>query len=300
MKRLRAGTTGEVLADYVDEHLSRMRWEDVRLRRGEAGAVHHLRIEARRLRSALATYRCVLEPGSSKGLSADLKWLGGVLAEARDAEVLGERLTALASAQPEALRWGPVTQRIRDTMLASFESGRAEAECALDSERYFRLLDRLEQFTASPPFSDTAQDAPRRVLPRLLSADVARVRKRRDEAAGSSPGHDRDLALHEVRKAAKRLRYGAESAMPVFGTRAIRLAQAATSLQEVLGEHQDTVVAREVLREMGLRAHVEGDDGFTFGLLYGLECARAEVSEREYSTVMGDLVAGSVTGWLDH
>ena len=55
---------------------------------------------------------------------------------------------------------------------------------------------------------------------------------------------ERDEWYHEIRKAAKRLRYAAESVEPAFGAPATTLAEAAEDLQEVLGEHQDSVVAR--------------------------------------------------------
>jgi len=47
------------------------------------------------------------------------------------------------------------------------------------------------------------------------------------------------------------------------------------AVQEVLGEHQDSVVARGELRTLGVAASADGDSGFTFGLLYGHEQVRA-------------------------
>ena len=39
----------------------------------------------------------------------------------------------------------------------------------------------------------------------------------------------------------------------------------------MLGDHQDAAVARPVLRELGANAHLEGGNGFTFGVLYQQE-----------------------------
>jgi hypothetical protein len=39
----------------------------------------------------------------------------------------------------------------------------------------------------------------------------------------------------------------------------------------LLGDHQDSAVARPVLRELGATAYLEGGNGFTFGLLYQQE-----------------------------
>ena len=43
------------------------------------------------------------------------------------------------------------------------------------------------------------------------------------------------------------------------------------SVQELLGDHQDSVVTAPVLREFGAQAQVEGGNGFTFGTLHAAE-----------------------------
>jgi CHAD domain-containing protein len=58
-----------------------------------------------------------------------------------------------------------------------------------------------------------------------------------------------DEALHATRIRAKRVRYAAEAVAPVFGKPARAFARAAATLQDVLGEHQDAVVASAWLRE---------------------------------------------------
>ncbi len=65
-------------------------------------------------------------------------------------------------------------------------------------------------------------------------------------AAGSAPT---DQQLHQIRIAAKRLRYAAEAAEPVVGKRARRVASAAERLQTQLGDHHDAVVAEAWLRD---------------------------------------------------
>ncbi len=299
-KRLgRNDATGLLLTKYLSEQVARLKQEDLRLRVGDAEGVHQMRIAARRLRSALATYRDVLAPGSAEGLRADLKWLGGVLAPARDAQVLRERLGELVQRQPAELVLGAVAQRIDDELGATFKSGRSEAELALAGKRYFRFLDRLDAFTSAPPFSEEAEQPVRRGVPRLLQADLKRVRKRHRAVEDAADQHARDLAHHEVRKAAKRLRYAAETARPVFGKRAKRLGKRAKRIQQVLGEHQDTVVARATLRELGVRAHLAGENGFTFGRLHALEQTRAAELETEYPPLLDDLPTRKLRTWLD-
>ena len=72
-----------------------------------------------------------------------------------------------------------------------------------------------------------------------------------------------------MRIEAKRVRYTCEALAPVLGKRASRLARAANELQDVLGEHQDAVVAGD-----WLRAHSAADGvvtAFTVGELAALE-----------------------------
>ena len=39
------------------------------------------------------------------------------------------------------------------------------------------------------------------------------------------------------------------------------------AVQSVLGDHQDAVTARAVARDIGLQAHLAGENAFSFGLL---------------------------------
>jgi CHAD domain-containing protein len=69
-------------------------------------------------------------------------------------------------------------------------------------------------------------------------------------------------------------------------------------LQEVLGEHQDAVVTRDMLRDIGGRAHLAGENGFTYGFLAGLEQARGEQAREAYADVLSDTSSHKVRRWL--
>ena len=47
-------------------------------------------------------------------------------------------------------------------------------------------------------------------------------------------------------------------------------------VQSVLGEHQDAVLARQAARDLGIGAHLAGENAFTYGLLYERELHHAE------------------------
>jgi len=48
------------------------------------------------------------------------------------------------------------------------------------------------------------------------------------------------------------------------------------------GGHQDSVVARQRLRQLGAQSFLHGENGFTFGLLHGIERLHAEHAEQEF------------------
>jgi CHAD domain-containing protein len=83
------------------------------------------------------------------------------------------------------------------------------------------------------------------------------------------------VALHQARKSARRARYAAEAARPAIGRPARRFARQMKKVQSVLGEHQDAVIARQAARELGIGAHLAGENAFTYGLLYEREAHQA-------------------------
>lgn len=76
--------------------------------------------------------------------------------------------------------------------------------------------------------------------------------------------------------------HAAEAAQPIMGKRAARLIAAAHKIQQLLGEHQDSVVTRDLLQRLGINAHVAGENSFTFGRLHGLEQAAAAHFEAKF------------------
>ncbi len=73
---------------------------------------------------------------------------------------------------------------------------------------------------------------------------LARTARPPFPAVPGAPG--RDTAIHEARKATKWARYAAEAAVPAVGSTTKRQATKAKELQQLLGDHHDSVVARMV------------------------------------------------------
>ncbi|MET0864395.1 MAG: CYTH and CHAD domain-containing protein [Nakamurella sp.] len=293
---------GDVVQAHLLEQVDAMLGRDGQARRDEPDGVHKMRVATRRLRSALATFRPLLDRTVTDPLRDELKWIAGELGGARDAEVLRTRLLEQVSAEPGDLVLGPISSRIEVELSSDHRKAHDELLLALDSPRYYDLLDRLEDLVLTPPFTELADGRADKVLTKRVRKAFQRV----DRLVAAGPGDaavidgvsSRDHWFHEIRKAAKRLRYAAESVEPAFGSDAATLAEAAENLQEVLGEHQDSVVARAALRDLGARIHLDGDNAFTIGRLHALEQARGDQALTEFEPAWSALSKKKVLGWL--
>ncbi|MEU6892144.1 CYTH and CHAD domain-containing protein [Streptomyces sp. NPDC046557] len=259
--------------------------QDPAVRRELPDSVHQMRVATRRLRSALATYSPVLDRTATDPLRAELRWLAGELGADRDQEVLRERLRTRLGEVDVTLLLGPVRARLRVWDTARRAETRLRVLAALDSQRYLTLLDSLDALLADPPLRRAAARPAEKVLAKAVRRDHDRLARRIERALTQDPGHPRDLALHQARKAAKRARYAADAAAPALGKRAEHLAKATKKVQTLLGDHQDSVVAREALRGLAVQAAGAGETAFTWGLLHGREEALAERYERELPKV---------------
>jgi CHAD domain-containing protein len=281
------------VADQVD----RLHEQDARFRAGLPESVHRLRIAARTLRSALTTFGPVLDRPATDPVREELRWLGQELAPARDAQVLREHLIELTATEPPELVMGPVATRIDDELGADHESGLAKADEAINSERYLQLLDTLDELLADPPLRPGAAKPARKVARRLLARDLERLRRAVGDIAEASGQAERDAAYHEARKKAKRLRYAAEASGSTLGKRARALGKDAKRVQKILGTHQDAVTARGRLRELGVQAHLAGENGFTYGRLHALEQTRAERAEADFESAWATFCRKQVRRW---
>ena len=114
---------------------------------------------------------------------------------------------------------------------------------ALQGERYSDLVAALKASIAEPAIKEEAWESCRTALPPLVAAAWRRLKSGSRELDQGAA----DADFHEVRKSAKRARYTAELIAPALGRRAERRAKRfirlTTKVQDVLGEHQDAIVA---------------------------------------------------------
>ena len=287
----------DVVHAHLTEQVDAVIERDPQSRADEPDGVHKMRVATRRLRSALASFRPLLDRAQTDPIRGELKWIAGELGAARDAEVLRSRLLDEIADESDELVLGPIAARISNELHADHRKAHGELIGALNSERYFRLLDRLDGMVADPPFTEVGDRKAGKVLTRCVRKSYRRVTRLVRAGAPDDPAR-RDEWYHEIRKAAKRLRYAGESVAPAFGKPADDLAKRAEDLQEMLGEHQDSVVARAALRDLGVRLHLDGDNAFTIGRLHALEQTRGDRAIAEFDRAWATLSDPATTGWL--
>lgn len=267
---------------------------DVAVRRDAPDSVHQMRVTARRLRSALKTFGPLLDPEWAISLRAELKWLADSLAGARDNEVLLERLIRDLDDLPEPLVIGPVRARIEQVVGGDLQAGGGKALEALRSERYIVLLERLIDGAWEPMTSPAGEATVGEALPGLVTAAWDQLAKgARRLSKSSATDHD----WHQVRIEAKQLRYTCEAVAPMFGKPARELARHAELLQEVLGEHQDAIMAADVLHSMAT-ARAGGSIAFTLGLLHSRQTDAAESARAEFRREWATASRPRLRRWL--
>ena len=202
-------------------------------------SLHDMRVGVRRLRALLRAGRELVATDTGE-LDDRLKELGRVLGEVRDLDVLLARLDA------EAAELGGEDVERAGSLLATLRTerscSRSRLLAALRSDEYLALLDDTTRTIDELEPSGSAV-----TLDELADEAFARLRK----AVRKLPDAPADEELHAVRKKGKRARYAAELAgrqKPV---------KRAKKLQDVLGEHQDAVVAAARLRQLAAGAAPE-------------------------------------------
>jgi CHAD domain-containing protein len=274
-----------------------LRHQDPWVRHDAPEAVHDLRVSVRRLRHGLASYRTFLDPEQTEPLREELRWLADLLGGPRDAEVLVRLLRGLVDREPESLVRGPVRARIEGDFLRRYDETRAGLLAAMDSDRYFDLVDRLQALADQPPWSDAAAKKAGRALSQALDDDWKRLRGRVLRAAEArSSGTEEPGDLHDVRKAAKRVRYAAEALVPLPGKGAVRMVRVHERMQDALGDHHDDAEAQAALLRLADAARAAGEDTFTYGLLH----ARLQARSADHVAAFDDAWQDSITARARH
>jgi CHAD domain-containing protein len=232
--------------------------QDPRVRADEPDSVHAMRIVVRKLRSVLRTYRTVLDRTTVDTLRQRLRVFGAALGAARDSEVRRDRAIDHLESSTAVNRTG--LKRVADRYAQAYAAAHERAAGLLDSEDYFRLLDDLDVLSRQPPAGRRATENAVEVLRRGIRTDLRRLKQL--AAANEQPELRPDALLllrHDVRKAARRLRYSAEAAREfapsAFGAETLALAELGHTIQSELGEQRDSQLFAVLLRDEATDAY---------------------------------------------
>jgi CHAD domain-containing protein len=250
----------------------------------DSECVHRMRVATRRARAALRTASGVLEQEREEKLRAELAWLGGVLGDVRDLDVLIAHLQAEADTLEPAER--AALKPLFSRLAADRRKARTSLLRALKGARYRRLLDELAETAVGQPTLNG-----RVKLDKRAGKEFDRLVK----AMHTLPSEPTDEELHRVRKLGKRARYAAELTEPLAPRKTATFVKRAKTFQDVTGEHQDAAVAEEKLRE--LVADAGGAASFAAGQLAERERVRRVSARAQLPKAWKDLERAGQQAW---
>ncbi|MGY1669190.1 CYTH and CHAD domain-containing protein [Geodermatophilus sp. SYSU D00710] len=289
---------GDVVLAHLRQQVAQVRAQDLPVRLDAPDAVHKMRVATRRLRSALTTFKPLFDPAVVRPLRDELKWLAAELGAARDAEVMSDRVRTAVHAESTGPSVAAGADATRAELDAAYRAAHDRVLAELDGDRYHRILTSLQELVEQPPLRKPARARASKTLPALVARTFDRVRDLVEAAQGLPAGAEQEELWHDARKAAKQSRYAAESVGPVFGEDAAAFATAMEAVQEALGEHQDSVLTRDRLRDLALHAP-STEVAFLYGRLHAQEEARGAQSHEHFATAWRAARRKSLHRWLE-
>jgi inorganic triphosphatase YgiF len=224
--------------------------EPLLIRNRSEGALHQVRVALRRLRSAFTLFKGIVADQESDVLKARLQTLASALGDSRDLDVLLDALIE-GGAEDEA------AVSLAGQLRAKREEAYDAAIAALHAPDARRLMLDLSVWLEAGPW--TQADRPERDAPIVPFAEAAlRKRRAKVKARGRHFGQLSSEELHQLRIAAKKLRYAAEFFAPLHHDKKAQrrrraFLEAVKDLQTALGDLNDITQADAL-------AHTLADD----------------------------------------
>lgn len=247
-------TMAEAARKTLLVHWNRMLAHEAGARAGaDIEEVHDMRVATRRMRAALRVFDEFLDADAFKPFAKRLRRTARALGAVRDLDVFREKTQRYLATLPDERRaeleplwavWQSEHQRAREELLAW-----------LDSETYTQFKTEFDEFLRTPGAgaapTETADGEPRAhrvrdVLPMIVLRAWADVHAYAELVTQPNVSVER---LHQLRIAAKGLRYTLEFFANVLGEEVQPLIGQIRQLQDHLGNLQDAVVACNHLRD---------------------------------------------------
>lgn len=280
------GLAVDAIRAVLSQHVRHLLMADIGVRRDLPDSVHQMRVAARRLRSALATFAPLIEPEADAALREELKWMASELGAIRDTEVMLDRLDRHAGMLDDPADTELARGAIDPLLKARLSAARSSALAALRSDRHQQLVDDLMSAAVSPPVTDAAYVPCEEALLPLVAKTWKRLRRSIEalELDGPSP------TWHAARIKAKQARYAADAVAPVFGKQMRQHAAVMADVTELLGDHQDAHIAQTILRELSTHDDVDGRTGLALGVLHEYEADEEILDRYRFTELWPDAV----------
>ncbi len=238
-------------------HLARMLARVPGVIAGEdAEEVHAMRVAARRMRAAWRVFGDGFERDAVRRYRGELRDIGARLGAVRDLDVLIEILVTYGGQRSARQRAG--LEPLRSAWRAEREARRVDLVEALGSERFAQFIGDYQELAETPGLAARAipPHAPRLVRNRMPASIWGTYQAvwAFDDDLGTA-----DLAtLHQLRIAAKWLRYTLEFVREPLEPEATALIRPVVAVQDHLGTQHDLHVAGLLARELATSTTLSG------------------------------------------
>lgn len=270
--------TGEAAAAILRECLDQIAANVLVIGHGDdPEGPHQLRVGLRRLRTAFALLRPAIGGAELDRLEGEARWLGGVVGQVRDLDVvLLDLVRPEAAARPAEPGFGRLAEvltrrlaRERQTLRDTLRGGRVQGflldvAAFAETAGWVRPGDGAQAEALARPMRETAA---------IALADTWRgVRRRARGIAGLSVAE-----RHALRKRLKRLRYAVEFLGPIYPRKQVRPFLARLKeLQTLFGDLNDLAVAEAIFSGPAAPGAGDPDIQRAIGVILGVREARAQ------------------------
>ncbi|MGO4170821.1 CYTH and CHAD domain-containing protein [Bosea sp. TAF32] len=250
--------------------------EDVLLGRHDVDALHQGRVAIRRLRSAMSLFKDLLADDRFESIKAELKRLSQPFGRARNLDVfLTETLPAELARHPDHAELLSLEKHLQSQCAEAYLA----VVLTLRSEDWRRFLIDLVAWINAGPWLTAQNDTERDQPVRPFASRMLDKRRRQVEKRGRNLAALGIEERHQVRIAAKKLRYGAEFFASLYEGKKERKLQKAfasvfSKLQSSLGGLNDIAAGQQLMKRV-VGSDAVGSVQFAAGL------ALADVEAKE-------------------